>query len=249
MHTTPARRRIAGATMALGAILLGMSLFAPSANAGEDAPAFFNPADYDTTLHGPHRGTSADASGFSGTCPTDESVAGLTAWHLILTDNGGHDYESLDVRVTIDGLGVTLTGLTPKAKDDWAGFDPTKNFMADPTLKHAYVYAGDGDDVLVDAAAQVTPDGAADKIVLSHICPGEGTTDDGGDDGGDTTTGEVQATTGGEQPETEVLGNVVEPQALPVTGDNDASLAIVGAALVLVGGGILLIRRNMVPGS
>jgi len=243
MHATPARRRIAGATMALGSVFLGISLFAPSANAGEDAPAYFDPAAFDTTLHGPHRGTSADAAGFAdGTCPTDESVAGLTSWHFVITDND-QDFDTLDVRVTIDGLGTTLH-LTAKA--DFVGFDPTTNFLADPNAKHAYVFAGDGDDVLVDAAAHAAPPGPADKFVLSHICPGE---DDGGTTTGGTTTGEVQATTGGEQPETEVLGNVVEPQQLPATGDNDASLAIIGTALVLIGGGILLIRRNMVPGS
>jgi hypothetical protein len=178
MHATPVRRRVAGATMALGAILVGMSLLAPSAYA-EDAPAFFDPASYDTTLHGPHRGTSADSSGFPGECPDDESVAGLTAWHLVLGQGDSFTSGTLDVRVTIDGVGVTLNDLT--AADDFDSFDPATNYLQHNDGQQAYVYAGDGDDVLVDAAANVA-DGAADKIVLSHICPGEGETDDGGTD-------------------------------------------------------------------
>ena len=35
------------------------------------------------------------------------------------------------------------------------------------------------------------------------------------------------------------------PQALPATGAKDRSLAIVGAALILIGGGTLLFRRGL----
>jgi LPXTG-motif cell wall-anchored protein len=63
-----------------------------------------------------------------------------------------------------------------------------------------------------------------------------GTTDPG------TTTGDVA-------PSNDVKGDVVLPDQLPRTGDSDASLAIIGSALVLIGGGMILIRRNLVPGS
>jgi len=252
MHATPLRRRIAGATMALGAIFVAMSLVAPSAHAGAAVtdPFFNTDTDtYDTYLHDEHRGTPATASGFEGTCPTDESVAGLTAWHLVLTDSD-QDYSTLDVRVEIDGVATTLS-LTPKAKGDWAGFDPTANFMADPSLKHAYVYAGDADDVLVDAAAQVTPDGPADKIVLSHICPGEESTDTGSTDTGTTDTGSVLGSTGSQDTggtDTEVKGEVIEqaPQQLPATGSGDQSLFIIGMACLTVGSIAMVARRKAV---
>jgi LPXTG-motif cell wall-anchored protein len=239
--------------MALGGVLIAISAFAPAASAGGLTPPFFNTDTdtYDTYLHDAHRGTGADADGFEGECPNGDAVDGLTAWHLILTDSD-QEYVTVDVRVSIDGVATTLS-LTKATTLD--GFDPTANFLASPTAKHAYVYAGDADDVLVDAAAQVTPDGPADKIVLSHICPGDEDTDDGGTtDTGTTDTGgtdDVLGSTGSQDTggtDTEVKGNVVEPQQLPATGSGDRSLFIIGMGF-LTAGAIAMVARRQVTRS
>jgi LPXTG-motif cell wall-anchored protein len=189
-------------------------------------------------------------------------------------NGSSHDFVTLDVALTIDGSNVTLTGLVPVAKPTdaagWAAFDPATEFIADPNTKHAYVYAGDGDDVLRDAAAQLNPDSPADKFVLSHICPSpvttttteeettttEEETTTTTEEETTTTTEEGTTTTEGETTTTaQVLGNVVTPPAgvaaaqLPRTGDNDQALALIGAGLLLIGGGAMLVRRDLLGHS
>jgi LPXTG-motif cell wall-anchored protein len=252
MHATPLRRRIAAATITVGAVLVGVSLFAPSANAG-GAPTRVYTTGFETYLNEGQLGTTADSKDDGQSCPTDESVAGLTAWHFVL-EGSANDFEQLVVTFDIGGTQVerTYSSVVVAGGDlatfDWSTFDKDTEALSTPDGKHAYVYTGGGGSaVLVDAAANVSGADPSDKFQLSHTCAGEGTTDDGGDDGGDD--GDVQATTGSQEPEAEVKGVVVLPQQLPATGDNDASMAIIGTTLVLIGGGILLVRRNLKPGS
>ena len=271
MHSTPTRRRLAATTLGVGVALLAVGLLTSPAQAAGD-PIFG--AGYDSYLHDPHRGTAANSGGFVGTCPSDATVAALTAWHLVL-NGSSHDFVTLDVALTIDGSNVTLTGLVPVAKPTdaagWAAFDPATEFIADPNTKHAYVYAGDGDDVLRDAAAQLNPDSPADKFVLSHICPSPVTTTTTEEETTTTeeettttteeettTTTEEETTTTAEEETTttaQVLGNVVTPAGgvaaaqLPRTGDNDQALALIGAGLLLIGGGAMLVRRDLLGHS
>jgi LPXTG-motif cell wall-anchored protein len=191
-------------------------------------------------------------------CPTDESVAGMTAWHFVLPGSAAQNvFDQLVVTFVAGGVEVERTYDTfhvvagaDLPTFDWGTFDHLTDAISTPDGKHAYVYTeGDEASAVVDAAAQLSGSEPATEFQLSHTCTGSGTSD-GGDDGG---TDSVQATTGSQDTGTdgtEVLGEVVtKPQQLPATGDSDASLAIIGTALVLVGGGILLIRRNVVSSS
>lgn len=278
MTTTPKRRRLGALTASVGAALIGLSLLASPSQAGEPVQREYT-TGYDTYLKASQLGTTAEDAP-DGTCPSDESVDGLNAWHFVL-DGNTHDFASITVTFDIDGTEVEYSGLTPVAKPttdaEWAAFDPTTSFIADPNAKHAYVFAGgDADDFVVDAAAQTDPEaGAPADFQLSHACVAEGgggddggdvgaddqgddgTTDDGGDDGttddgGDdgTTdqvlgTDSVNPTTGGEAPKDEVKGNVVLPEQLPRTGDNDQSLFLLGMGLITIGAVVMIARREL----
>jgi len=170
-NITLRRRRFAAASLALGVVLAtsGLSLSPASAS----GPAVFGPG-YDSYLLENQRGITASETETGEACPSNAVVAGLTAWHFVITGNT-HDFASLDVAFVLDGSDVTLSGLTPKTTADWATFDPGANFIADPSTKHAYVYTS-GTGSVRDAASQDTPDSAGPKIVLSHTCGGTGTT-------------------------------------------------------------------------
>jgi LPXTG-motif cell wall-anchored protein len=181
-NITPRRRRFAAASVALGVALTASGLFLSPAEAA--GPAVFG-AGYDSYLNANQRGATAAEKDNGESCPTDESVALLTAWHFVL-GGSSHDFASLDVAFTINGVDVTLSGLTPKTTAEWASFDPTKNYIADPSLRHAYVYT-DGQGSVRDAAAQDNPDTPGPTFQMSHTCLGEGT--------GTTTTTEPTTTT------------------------------------------------------
>ncbi len=272
MHATPKRRRLAVGTMVAGAALTTIGLLSPAAQAGEPVePEREYTTGYDTYLNEGQLGSTAASKDNGESCPEDASVDGLTAWHFVL-QGSANDFETLDVTFDFGEGPVELAGLTPVLVDDletfdWSTFDKATEFISHPTLKHAYVYtSGTGTAVLVDAAAQVTGADPADKFQLSHTCVGDGGTtdgtdgtDDGGDDGTTTDDGGDDGTTtdddGGILPNeetkdpNEVKGNVVLPDQLPRTGDNDGSLTIVGVALLAIGAGVLLARRTVVTGS
>jgi LPXTG-motif cell wall-anchored protein len=185
---TPRRRRLAGASLALGMVLATSGIFLSPAKAA--GPAVF-PAGYDSYLQENQRGIAAAEKETGAACPTDAAVAGLTAWHFVLT-GGSHDYVSLDVAFVLGGTNVTLSGLTPKTTADWATFDPNAHFIASPDTKHAYVYTS-GTGSVRDAASQNSPDSTGPQIVLSHTCAGSGSTTTTTE--GTTTTTEGTTTT------------------------------------------------------
>ena len=308
MITTPSRRRVAGVSTTLGAVLVGMSFLASPAQAGEPAPPPREyTSGYDTYLKASQLNTSAEDAP-NGTCPSDESVDDLNAWHFVL-DGSDHDFASLDVTFsTGEYAGLTPVSLPEDEANEaafWASFDPTANFIAEPSGKHAYVYAGgDADDTVVDAAAQTDPEaGAPADFQLSHTCAvgdtggddgGDVGADDQGDDGAtddtdettddtdettddtDETTDDTDETTDDTDETTddtddgtddvlgsdsvnpttsggaddgatddEVKGNVVLPDQLPRTGENDRSLFVIGMGLITIGAIAMIARREL----
>src|SRR5262245_21562552 len=93
---TPGRRRFGAVAVVIGAALMAMGLLAPAAHAAAGDPVY-GPG-YDSYLNANQRGITSGGVG-GGTCPTDESVAGLTAWHFVLSENT-HDFASLSVAFT-----------------------------------------------------------------------------------------------------------------------------------------------------
>ncbi len=263
MHSTTTRRRLGAGALIAGAAFLAIGAFAPAAQAGdpEPGPAVFG-AGYDSYLNENQRGLSDEGIEGSESCPTDDAVDELTAWHFVMSANT-HDFASLDVAFTLGGTNVTMSNLTPVAKPTdpagWAAFDPDTQFIADPDGKHAYVYTDSDGGVVRDAAAQDSPDSAGPKFQLSHVCTGPGTGTDGSTDGGTTTgsagttTGTADTTTGDAlpneevaDPKTEVAGEVVtRPETLPRTGDNDRSLFLIGMGLVTIGAVAMIARREL----
>jgi len=188
---TPRRRRFAAATLALGVVFAASGVFLSPAEAA--GPAVFG-AGYDSYLLANQRGTTAAEKETGSACPGNAVVAGMTAWHFVLAGNT-HDFASLDVAFVLNGVNVTLTGLTPKTTASWATFDPAHNFIADPDGKHAYVYTS-GTGSVSDAASQDTPDSAGPQIVLSHTCAGAGTTTTTTEGTTSTTEGTTSTTEG-----------------------------------------------------
>ena len=249
---TPRRRRFAAATLAFGLVLAASGLFLSPAKAA--GPAVFG-AGYDSYLQENQRGVTAAEKQTGSTCPSNSVVAGTTAWHFVLTANT-HDFASLDVALVLNGVNVTLTGLTPKTTADWATFNPALHFIADPNGKHAYVYTS-GTGSVRDAASQNAPDSTGPTIVLSHTCAGAGTTTttevSPSSTEGTTTTTEVSpssteqgsSTTAGETTTPETVAGVQLTRALPKTGSSSTGmLGFGGGALILAGLVILRLGRE-----
>ena len=242
---TPRRRRLGATSIIIGAALMAVGFLASPAQAALGDPVFG--AGYDSYLNEQQRGISSDTFSDSTNCPTDEAVAGLTAWHFVLSANT-HDFASLDVAFTVEGTDFTMSGLTPKTTADWATFDPDLNFIADPDGKHAYVYTEGTGGTVRDAAAQDSPDSTGPKFQLSHVCKADSTTDTGTTDTGTTDTGGVLGTTGSQDTggtDAQVKGEVVLPQQLPATGAHDRSLFIIGMGFLAIGAIALMAKREL----
>ena len=241
---TPRRRRFAAATLAFGLVLAASGLFLSPAKAA--GPAVFG-AGYDSYLQENQRGATAAEKQTGSTCPGNPVVAGKTAWHFVLTANT-HDFASLDVAFVLNGVNVTLTGLTPQTTASWATFNPALHFIADPNGKHAYVYTT-GTGSVRDAASQNTPDSTGSTIVLSHTCAGAGTTTTTTE--GTTTTAvsptttEGTTTTAGDPTTSDTVAGVQLTKALPRTGSSSTGmLGFAGGALILAGLVILRLGRE-----
>src|SRR5688500_11549580 len=109
MHATPKRRRVAVGTMVLGAALTTIGLLSPTAHAGEAERPYTT--GYDTYLNEGQLGSTADSKDNGESCPEDESVEDLTAWHFVL-QGAANGFESLDVTFEFGEGEVEMAGLT-----------------------------------------------------------------------------------------------------------------------------------------
>ena len=257
MHATPIHRIAAGITL-VGASLLAFGTFAPMAQA-DTGPTPYEDKD----------------DGEPGTRDCASYDPALIEFKIDSQPEDG-DYFEGDAEVKgdlPDGFFISITGVDTTGDVvvfDWAAFvadgddvdtDPDP-FPIDIVLVKAgpggieYTYTAPG---AVSDTDLESPKDSISHVTFCFDIPEEGTT--GGDTtGGDTTGGTddvlgtggeadtTGGTTGGTPPPVEVAGEVIEPDTLPRTGDNDRSLAIIGGALVLIGGGIMLIRRNTLFG-
>jgi hypothetical protein len=234
---------VAGLTSAFGAL-------AVPAAATVSPPVFENP-HYDTYLKAAQRGVTAESMDEGGTaCPEVAAVAGETGWHFVL-DGSSHDFATIDVAFSIDGVQVVLVELTPKAADD-PTFDIALNYVASPTGKHAYVYTPSS-GTLLDAAAFVSPQALLGDFQLSHTCVGEGATTSTEStttttEGTKTTESAPTTTQGTTTTAATVLGattpaavlGVQVTRELPRTGGS-STLPLLWTAIVLLGAGMALL--------
>jgi LPXTG-motif cell wall-anchored protein len=196
---SPRRQRFGLVTLLIGAALTLIGLVAPPAQAA-DAPAKYT-TGYDSYLHGPHRGSAPGDANNSPDCPENAVVDGMTSLHFVLRQNT-HTISTLTVTFTISGSDVEYANMTPKTTSQWGSFDPTTNFITHPTGKHAYVYTPTN-AVLVDAAAQDSPDSTGPIMNLSHVCLGTGETDGSTDNSTDNTDVSTDSTDDGTTDDTD----------------------------------------------
>ena len=244
--TSTTRRRIATGSVAIGLSLVAFGAFAPNAQ-----------ADTGPTEYGGN--PNCAAVGFANEFKIDQ-INDLPAEG----DYTPATANTVEVGTIPAGFTITLDNVEvvgDNAEFDWAAKADSGPWPIDAVL----VKASDGGNGYTYTAPGATSDIdlVSLKDSISHIsfCWNDGEDPTTGDPttgdpttgdpttGDPTTTGDVSPTTGAVAPETEVKGAVVLPAQLPRTGDNDASLAIIGGALVLIGGGVLLARRNMASAS
>jgi LPXTG-motif cell wall-anchored protein len=243
MSTSPTRKHVGIGAIVAGLSLVGFGTFAPTANA-QDAPAGNNGTikidGVDFDIHPdnePHPGCVFQVDFYGFDALTDVTIAfeaqpptgGFEEIYsedgvLDNDDNSGGGSEAgLDGEFTID------------LSDELASSEPHPNQGYHVKLT---VTADDHDET-----------GAQSKHKVFWV---DGCGDVGGTTGGTTdgttgvlgTSGSVDSgtTTGAVAPQAEVKGAVI-PDQLPRTGDNDASLAIIGVGLIAIGGTVLLARR------
>jgi LPXTG-motif cell wall-anchored protein len=244
MSTSPTRKRVGIGAIAAGLTLVGFGTFAPTANA-QDPPAGNNGTvkidGVDFDIHPdnePHPGCVFQVDFYGFDALTDVTIAFEAqppsgAFEEIYTESGvlddddnsgGGSEEGLDGQFTID------------LSDELASSEPHPNQGYHVKLT---VTADDHDET-----------GAQSKHKVFWV---EGCGDVGGTTGGTTdgttgvlgTSGSVDSgtTTGEVAPQAQVKGAVIRGQ-LPRTGDNDASLAIIGTGLIAIGGAVLRARRS-----
>ena len=237
MHLTP--RLVGRGALAIGGALLAVGAFAPAAQADtgpvayEDEGATRGCAFYGANL----LEFKIDAQPVADT----DYAVGDSDVEVKPSEDAFPDGFFIHIGDVTAGTNMTVDWEAFVADGDDDGTDPDP-FPIDIVLVKA---SNGGNEYKYDAPGATSDDDlVSPKDSISHVTFCFDAASEGGDDGG-----EVQATTGSQAPQTEVKGVVVLPQQLPATGDNDASLAIIGTALVLLGGGILLVRRNVKPGS
>jgi LPXTG-motif cell wall-anchored protein len=249
MSNTPTRKRLGIGTITAGLALLGFGALAPTANA-QDAPAGNNGTikvdgvDFDTHPNNePHPGCIFQIDFYGFDALTDVTMVfdaqpPTGGFEEIYTESGtlddddnsgGGSEAGLDGQFTID------------LSDELASSEPHPNQGYHVKLT---ITADDHDET-----------GAQSKHKVFWV---DGCGDTGGTTGGNTdgttgvlgTSGTIDGgTTGGDvAPQTQVKGAVVRNE-LPRTGDNDASLAIIGAGLIAIGGAVLLARRETITRS
>ena len=244
MQPTTTIRRIAAATLAIGLGFLGVAALA-------------GPASADHVDGVPYEGNPGCAAG-EIEFKIDRLIDGPE-------DEGVYTASSSDVVVVLPDGATLPAGFQIEISDVVVG-DGTITFTWEASATAGPVgvstllvkYGPGGLEFNYDPAVSTDTITVPDNEDASHLtfCGGlsvnptdggtdDGTTDDGTTDTGTTDTGTTDTGTTGAVAPTQVAGNVVQPQALPATGSNDRSLAIIGAALVLIGGGTLLYRRGL----
>ncbi len=228
------RRAILTATNLLGALAVAGLSIAGTAVAA-DASALST-----TTVSINSGNVPTTAAATAHECSTDQGggpFAGVDTWVFVLP--GSHassgDFVSLTAQFDTDGNGVA---------DTTRGIPSTGGFLnGGPATSKAFLPTPSG-WTLISATAVIT--GTADFFTLSHTCPAGGTTSSPPSTptpsgtpspSGSSPAGTPSTSGGGTQPGT-------PGGSLPQTGTAIGGVVVGGAALVVVGVGLLLLRRR-----